>query len=361
MRRDMLNDRRNRGVFMLFAPRAATKPTTELLRRIGLSLEAGIDIRKILANEAARTTGSMRSYVLNMSDAVSRGSSLAEAMANTGGYFPRLVRELVGIGWQTGHLPEVLRQLVVHYEQQVALRRTFTSMVAWPMIQLPMSLAVIGFLIWFSGVIRGITGNPIDLLGFGVTGNRGLIVYLVFLGVIFGGMYATYRAILAGKLWTAPIQRFVLRLPLVGGALRTLSVARFAWTLQLTLEAAIDVKRALSLALASTHNVEFTDQEPYIREMITRGQSIHDTLAAAGLFPTEFLQAVQVGEDSGRLVETMSIVAKQQLDAAGRAFAILTRVAGYLIWFAVAAFIIVLIFRLFGTYVNTINQAAGVR
>jgi len=344
---------------MLFAPRAATKPMTELLRRIGLSLEAGIDIRKVLANEAARTSGSMRTRVLDISDAVNRGSPLAEAVARTGEYFPQLVRELVNVGEQTGHLPEVLRQLVVHYEQQQALRRSFTSTIAWPMIQLVMSLAVIGFLIWFSGVIRGMTGNPTDLLGLGLTGNFGLIVYLVFLGAIFGGIYATYRAILAGKLWTAPIQRFVLRLPLIGGAIRTLSVARFAWTLQLSLEAAMDVKRALSLALASTHNVEFTDQDSYVREMITRGQSIHDTLAAAGVFPIEFLQAVQVGEESGRLAETMSVVAKQQLEAAGRAFAVLTKAAGYLVWLAIATFIIVLIFRLFGAYVNTINQAAG--
>jgi len=344
---------------MLFAPRAATKPMTEFLRRIGLSLEAGIDIRKVLASEAARTTGAMRPRVLDMSDAINRGSSLAEAVSRTGDYFPQLVRELVNIGEQTGHLPEVLRQLVVHYEQQMALRRTFTATIAWPMIQLGMSLAVIGFLIWFSGVIHGMTGNPTDLLGIGLTGNRGLIIYLAFLGAIFGGIYATYRAILAGKLWTAPIQRFVLKLPLIGGAIRTLSVARFAWTLQLTLGAAIDVKRALSLALASTHNVEFTDQDPYIREMITRGQSIHDTLAAAGVFPTDLIQAVEVGEDSGRLVETLSVVAKQQLEAAGRAFAVLTKAAGYLVWLAVAAFIIVLIFRLFGAYVNTINQAAG--
>src|SRR5262249_15161284 len=142
-----------------------------------------------------------------------------------------------------------------------------------------------------------------------------------------------------------------------GGAIRTLAIARFAWTLQLTLGAAIDVKRALSLALASTHNVEFTDHTAYIQEMTTRGQSIHETLAKTRVFPTELIQAVEVGEDSGRLVETMAIVANQQTEAAGRAFAVLTRLAGYLVWFLVAAIIIAIIFRLFSAYVHNINQA----
>ena len=229
------------------------------------------------------------------------------------------------------------------------------------MVQFSVAALVIGFLIWMSGVITHATGNPTDLLGFGLTGTVGALIYFVFLGVLSLGGFLIYRAIAEGKLWAAPIQRVALKVPMLGGAIQTLSLARFAWTLQLTMAAAIDVKRALSLALASAHNVEYTDREPFILEMITRGQSIHETLAAARIFPIEFIQAVEVGENSGRLAETMSIVANQQLEAAGRAFAVLTRIAGYLVWLAVAVIIIALIFRLFGAYVNTINRALQMR
>src|SRR5262249_35840064 len=94
------------GTAMLFAPRAATKPLTEFLRRLGMSLEAGIDIRKALASEAHRATGSIGSRIADMSAAVSHGASLTEAIAQTGKYFPQLVRELISVGEQTGHLPE---------------------------------------------------------------------------------------------------------------------------------------------------------------------------------------------------------------------------------------------------------------
>src|SRR5262249_493472 len=153
-----------------------------------------------------------------------------------------------------------------------------------------MAIAVVGFLIWFSGVITRATGNPTDLLGVGLTGEVGFLIYVGILVAIAAGIYLTYRAIIAGKLWASPIQRAILRVPMLGGAIRTLAIARFAWTLQLTLGAAIDVKRALSLALASTHNVEFTDHTAYIQEMTTRGQSIHETLAKTRVFPTELIQ-----------------------------------------------------------------------
>ena len=110
---------------MIFAPRIATKPLTEFLRRLGISLEAGIEIRKILASEAKRSAPALRQRVESISAAVDQGLSLTEAINNTGEYFPILVRELIHVGEQTGHLPEVLKQLVTHYEAQLALNAVF--------------------------------------------------------------------------------------------------------------------------------------------------------------------------------------------------------------------------------------------
>ncbi|HEY2760934.1 MAG TPA: type II secretion system F family protein, partial [Pirellulales bacterium] len=95
---------------MLFAPRAATKPMIEFLRRLGMSLEAGIDIRKALTSEALRSAPQLRERIEQMSEAVNGGTSFSTAMDDTGQYFPLLVRELVLVGEQTGHLPEVLKQ-----------------------------------------------------------------------------------------------------------------------------------------------------------------------------------------------------------------------------------------------------------
>src|SRR5262245_35158938 len=169
---------------MLFAPRAATTPMAEFLRRLAISLEAGIDLRKALDSEARRSTPAMRPQVETMRDMVNQGSSLAAAMEETGNYFPQLTRELLSVGEQTGHLPETLRQLVEHYDQQLALRRIFLSTISWPLVQLGMALAVVGFLIWMSAVITRMTGNNTDMLGFGLTGEVGLLIYLAFLAVV---------------------------------------------------------------------------------------------------------------------------------------------------------------------------------
>ncbi len=175
---------------MLFAPRVPTKQLAEFLRRLSMSLEVGIDIRKALTSEAARCTGRLRAHTLEMSDAINGGASLSAAINDTGEFFPSLVRQLVAVGEQTGNLPEVLKQLSEHYDEQLKLRRIFTSTIAWPMIQLGMALAIVGFLIWVAGVLPRIDAkHPNDLLGFGLTGEIGLLIYLLILGAFAGGWF----------------------------------------------------------------------------------------------------------------------------------------------------------------------------
>ena len=247
---------------MLFAPHVKTKPLAEFLRRMAISLEAGID-RAYCIGERSSTLVA-RAAQPRRSHSPQRRRRLVDGRRHERHrrLFPALVRELVVVGEQTGHLPEVLKQLTEHYDEQLVLRRVFIRAIAWPMMQLTMALVVVGLLIYIMGWLPATGRDRVDLLGFGLRGTSGLIVYLLFLAAVAASIYVFIRAIAAGKLWTAHVQRLLLRLPQIGKALRTLAVARFAWTLQLALEAAMDVKHALSLALASTHNIEFTRTTP---------------------------------------------------------------------------------------------------
>ncbi len=341
---------------MFFDRRAKTKPLAEFLRRLGMSLESGIDIRKALASEVNRAAPSMRDEVESIQVDVAAGQSLTQAFSHCGDFFPPLVRELIDVGEQTGQLPEVLKQLHKHYEMRMELRRMFISGITWPMMQLGIALFVFGFLIWVAGFIESVTGSKTDLLGLGLTGTRGLVIYLFFLAAVAVGGWCFYRAIVLGKLWVAPIQRAILKVPMLGGAMRTLAIARFAWTLQLATATALDVKRSLRLALNSTHHVEFTSQVAEVEAAIQRGREIHETLADTGAFPIEFIHAVQVGEESGRLTESLEILARQYQEESRRSLSILTQFAGYAVWAAVALVIILIIFRLFGRYLGTMHE-----
>lgn len=343
---------------MIFTPRVDIKSLIGLCRRMSTALETGIDARTAWAREAERARGHLRGHLLDISDAVNRGESLSDAFATTGDFFPSLLREMVELGEQTGHLDAVFRQLDGHYQNHLYTRRTFWVAIAWPLVQLGIALFIVGFLIWIMGVIREMTGNKsFDILGFGLIGNRGLAIYATFLACVGTAIWFTIRAISRGLVWTRPIQRFVLGLPGIGKPLQTMALARLAWSMHVTMNAGMDVRRALKLSLRSTQNARYIDHIPVIDAEILAGQSIYDAFCHAGGYPVEFLDTLSVGEESGRVVESMGLLAKQYQERTRDALGILAVLAGQIVWAAIAIVIIALIFRIFSFYLGAINDA----
>jgi type II secretory pathway component PulF len=342
----------------LLSPRVNTKQLAGLCRRMSTSLGAGVDLRRTLNREAETTRGGLQRRLIDVRDAAARGSPLAEGFAATGDYFPPLFRQLVEVGEQTGHTAEVFGQLAEHYEHQLVLRRLFRSSIAWPLTQLVVAVAVIGMLIWVMGLLatRGATS---DILGWGLRGTSGLVIYLLIVGGIASFIFILVSAARRGAFWWRPIQRAVVRLPVLGRALSTLALSRVSWTLHLALDAGMEVRRSVHLALANSGNARFIDAAEPMVAVISRGQPIHEAMSEVRVFPRAYVDAVTVGEESGRLVETLAILSRQQQDEARSALAVLVRLAGFLVWLLVAALIITMIFRLAGFYFGAIQKAAG--
>ena len=77
----------------------------------------------------------------------------------------------------------------------------------------------------------------------------------------------------------------------------------------------------------------------------------------SGAFPSEFIDALQVAEDSGQMVESMDRLSRRYQEESEMAMQTLTKIAGFAVWALVAGLITLMIFRLAGFYLNTINNA----
>lgn len=331
----------------------------QLCRRLATSLEAGLDLRKVIAREAGgRASRDVIEHMEHLRIAINSGRGFADAVEQEGNFFPPLFREMVRVGEETGKLPEVCRHLAEHYELQLQMRRNFVATITWPVTQLTIAILIVGFVIWIMGVIGDMTGSaPIDIIGFGMTGNRGAAVYFATVGLLVFAGFVAFRAISRGQLWARPIERLVRAIPVLGASLRTLALSRLAWAMHLTLDTGMDLKRALPLSLRSSRDSQIAGTSDAIVLDIRRGRDITEAMSATGVFPRDFLDAVDIGERSGRLPESLGLLSQQYQDQARRALATLTTLAGFAVWALVATFIILMIFRIFSFYLNTINEA----
>ena len=343
---------------MLLPPRLSSKQLAELSHRLSIELAAGIDIRRIWTREAERVPSRMRAQFASVRDAVATGESLSVGLAHTGHLFPPMFLEMVHVGEQTGTLAEVFERLAHHYRHQVQMRRTFLSLISWPMAQLGITICVIGIVIWILGIIAGQNqGQPIDILGFGLIGSRGLIIYtnfIVSVGLCIAGLVVAVRR---GMLWTRPLQRWALKIPGIGPALEKICLARLTWAMHLTLNVEMDLRRLIPLVLYIAGNDRYVQQTDTIVAAIVAGDSMHGAFRSTGIFPQRFLDALEVGEESGQIVETMERLSAQYQEEAESAMKTISVMLGTGIWMLVAALIIMIIFRIFGFYLGAINDA----
>ncbi len=347
-------------MFGIFGPpRISLTELAALARRLSVQLTAGVDLRRVWQHEVEAAHGVTRSRYDDIREAIDRGDNMTEALKATNNFFPPLFCELVDVGEQSGHLAEVLRELAENYEHQITLRRKFLSEMSYPMMQLTMALIVVGLLIWVMGMIGKSGGQQVDILRFGLVGTEGLIVYLSFLAAVGVGGYVLWQKIRQGVLWTRPLQALIMRVPALSGALDTLALARLTWSLSVTLGAGMEpAAGGFALSLRSTPHWRYVEQIEPIWRTIRGGSELHEAMTETGAFPRRIIDAISVGERSGRLSETMKLLSDQYQDEARAAMTVLTRMAGIGVWVVVSGLIIFLIFRIFSFYLGVIQRVA---
>jgi type II secretory pathway component PulF len=148
-----------------------------------------------------------------------------------------------------------------------------------------------------------------------------------------------------------------MRIPALGNYIRTMGLARMGWSLAMTLEAGMGARQSVAAALRSTHNVYFTRHAAQIDRTLAAGGEIHESLRQTAAFPAEFLDAAEVGEQSGQLPEAMAKLSSLYQERAVTSSGGLAVVGTIVTWSLVAVLLISLIFRVAMFYIGNINRA----
>jgi type II secretory pathway component PulF len=122
------------------------------------------------------------------------------------------------------------------------------------------------------------------------------------LSVIYNRIYKTKSGQLA-------IDRFKLRIPIVGELLRKSSVARFTRTLSTLLSSGVPAVRSLEIVQTIVGNRIMADATEHIRVRILEGTDIATPLKSTGVFPSVVGYMVAIGEQSGKLEEMLDNIA----------------------------------------------------
>lgn len=339
--------------------RISLKSLSLLCRSLSTMLQSGVMIHKAVATSSRRIGGPKCQRILEeVAARLEAGDDLSTALERHGRYFPLLFVDMVHVAEHSGALPEVLVGLADHYENIIRLRRNFLASIAWPAIQLTAAIFIITLVIWLLGVIgesRG--GEPIDVLGWGLTGASGAATFFfgawgTILGIV--GLWFLLTEVLGQQ---RVLHSLLLQVPVIGHCLRSFAIARFSWAFYLTQQTGMPITRSIEASLRATSNGAFIAATPLICGYLEEGEDLATALEASRLFPEDYLQMVHVGETSGTVPEMLHRMSPQFEEQARRSLSALATAVGWLVWLIVAGFIIFVIFSIVAWYLGMLNQA----
>ena len=132
---------------------------------------------------------------------------------------------------------------------------------------------------------------------------------------------------------------------------------RLTWTLAAALDAGVDARRAVRMALQSTDNFMYIGVIGEAVQRVQKGHAFHEAFGATGVFSDDFLHRLSIAELSGTYAEALQRLAdefQQQFQARTAALAAAAAVA---LWVMIGMVLVGAIFFLaYRLYFQPINQ-----
>ena len=292
--------------------------TVELImfcRQMHTITRAGIPLVKGLRGLSA----SLRNYAFQqaLNDIVERleaGVELSTAMRAHPKIFNNLFVSLVSVGENSGRLDLVFKQLSEYMERDLATMKSIKTALRYPsfvLIAITIAIVIINIKVIpaFAGMFAKF-GAQLPLPTRILIGISDFFVnYWMYLFAVIAAVIAwTYHYVNTpegSRVWG----RKKLRLIVVGDIIERASLARYARSFGLMLNAGLPLSNALELSARAVDNPYLGDKIRGIRTGVERGEGLFQTHLVSGMFTPLVLQMISVGEESGQVDALLAEVA----------------------------------------------------
>ncbi len=285
-------------------------------RYLSTLLSAGLPIiqaLEIMAHD--QENPAMQSLIVTIKNNTAEGKTLAESFAQYPKLFGDLYCNLIKTGERSGTMDKTLSRLEKHLERSETLRRKLKKALVYPIailsIALLVSLILLVFVVpqfqtlfsSFGAELPFFTRMVVHASNF--ISNDWWLLIMIMAGTFFGFRYALQKYPELHQ----TIERWTLKIVIIGPILRKGIIARFSRTLATTFEAGMPIVESMKAMAQIMGNKIYSDAVMKIHDDLINGQGLSVSMATTKLFPNMAIQMIGVGEASGKLTEMLNKVA----------------------------------------------------
>ena len=332
---DSLSEKKGMSMNMdLTIPGLEAKPTKKDLvvftRQFATMIDAGLPLVQcldILGSQQEKK--SFKKIIMKVKEDVEGGATFADGLSKHPKVFDNLFVNLVAAGEVGGILDTILNRLAAYIEKAEALKAKVKGALVYPSTIVAVAVGVTSILLIFvvpmfqqmfeeAGVPLPL---PTQIL---VTISTIVKNYSVFVAIgailfiiAFGYFYRT-------DFGRAIIDDLILKIPVFGGLLKKVSVARFTRTLGTMISSGVPILDALEITAKTAGNKVVERDVMITRAGISEGKTIAEPMSQSKVFPPMVVQMVAVGEATGNMDAMLGKIADFYDDEVDNAVAALT-------------------------------------
>lgn len=306
----------NSGLITLLSDRGVgTREVLTFTRELAMLLNAGIPLDRSLDKLVdLQPSSHLKKLLKKVSEGVRSGRSLSAAMAVDPTVFPAYYTGLINAGERGGALKSVLSEIAEILEAKLDLSQKVTSSLMYPLIVLVMiSISVTVLMVWVVPEFRPLlesrgseipTSAALVLFVSGLLVDWGWMIALAFGLGILGAM-----RMLRGEANRRAVDRFLLRVPIIGEIVIGLETARYCRTLGTLLANGMTITDSVKLAAAAVGNRAVGGPLLTVADGLSRGRNLARVLRGMHIFDALVLEIIAVGEETGSLDKMLVLAA----------------------------------------------------
>ena len=315
----------------------------------GINVAEALEILK-RTNERNETLAAAFDVVLR---GLHSGHTLSHGFLRFPRIFPQTLTRLVRVGEQSGRLVAAVSLATEWMRRQEELGQKLKKAFSYPVVVVAVAITVNLLVMKFClpqmrQMIAGFGGEQ-PLLTQLVFGAGEVMVHpitLILLGTLTLLLWYKRAAIL--ERYGLQIYSALHSMPLIGPMLRCAAMARLCSTLATCLEVNLTFLRSLSLSLAASGDPLYEKSGNVIAESIKDGDSLAISFRMfPHLYPGVVWQAVEVGEESGRMPQALRSVTKLLEEELDHRIEVLTHVLEPLVLVICSIFVGVFVLAIF--------------
>ena len=256
----------------------------------------------------------VRRATISVLEAVRGGESLSASLSARGSEFPEYYWRLVQAGETSGTLGDVLEDLSAFLEQSSEVRNQIGSALLYPVVLLMAACAALAIImtVLLPSVVplfKDAGAPPPASLRFLLIAQEAIGRHWVELLLAAGTAALGLRLALRNQELRTKLDRFLLRLPVIGNLASARETARFARTLATLTHNGVPLLEAVRISGRVLQNRAFAGAVAAAGESLKEGDTLSAPLLKSGLFSELSLRLMIVGEQTGQLDTMLSRIA----------------------------------------------------